>query len=371
MSDSRERTDRLLDEIDELVDASLSRGDQSGSWQGERYDRCPKCSEAWHFLPITQTMYQMRLGSYAQDEFGQGIVDPNYKYREDTSPILCPGSEWLGPPIGNREWGWYLRKSGRRPAPVRNRQSGTRRSPGVERGPRPSRYPIWRFKGPFEHWDVELNHEVQFANTTRHRLVRPEPIGAITTATFRYTEPIAIPDGRWLLVNGDSVLRDFWGTDDNGISRHYAIMKPISFQYYEMVAYGEHLGRTMPDYVTFETDFPVGSINWWQDFWEREGTSGLFTFDTEQARLAVLQVARGPEESYTVIDEAHTWSEETLRQMEQEIAPFNEAIRDTIIEMSNASGLPPEQIERLLADEAHSTGQGSTTEEATDEDERG
>ena len=133
MSDSRERTDRLLDEIDELVDASLRRGDQSGSWQGERYDRCPKCSEAWHFLPITRTMYQMRLGSYAQDEFGQGIVDPDYKYQEDTSPILCPGSEWLGPPIGNREWGWYLRKSGRRPAPRPNRQSTSRRPAGVGR----------------------------------------------------------------------------------------------------------------------------------------------------------------------------------------------------------------------------------------------
>ena len=362
MSDSRERTDRLLDEIDELVDASLRRGDQSGSWQGERYDRCPKCSEAWHFLPITRTMYQMRLGSYAQDEFGQGIVDPDYKYQEDTSPILCPGSEWLGPPIGNREWGWYLRKSGRRPAPAHNRQSRTRHPSGVER--RHGSCPVWRFRGPFDHWDVELNHEVQFANTT----LRPEPIGAVTTATFRYTERIPVPDSIWLLANGDHVLREFWAPDNHGITRHYAVMKPISFQYYEMVAYG---GNTrMPEYVTFETMFPIGSINWWQDFWEQE--SSPYSFNVEQARLEVLAVAeqqRGPEPDHIVMDEAHTWSEEQLSRIE-EIPSFREAMRDTIIEMSNASGLTPEQIERLIADEAHPTGQGSTMEEAPHQDER-
>lgn len=371
MSDSRERTDRLLDEIDELVDASLSRGDQSGGWQGERYDRCPKCSEAWHFLPITRTMYQMRLGSYAQDEFGQGIVDPNYKYQEDTSPILCPGSEWLGPPIGNREWGWYLRKSGRRPAPAHNRPSPTRRRSGVER--RHGSCPVWRFRGPFDHWDVELNHEVQFADRPGPgRLVRPEPIGAITTATFRYTERIPIPDSVWLLANGDHVLREFWAADDHGITRHYAVMKPISFQYYEMVVHGEN--TRIPEYVTFETMFPIESINWWQDFWERESSPNLWAFDTDQARMAVMAVAdqaapRGLEPDYVVMDEAHTWSEEQLRRI-AELPALHEAMRDTIIEMSNASGLTPEEIERLLTDEADSSGQGGTTQEAPHQDER-
>ena len=369
MSDSRERTDRLLDEIDELVDASLSRGDQSGSWQGERYDRCPKCSEAWHFLPITRTMYEMRLGSYATDEFNQGIVDPNYKYQEDTSPILCPGSEWLGPPIGNREWGWYLRKSGRRPAPRPSRQSTSRRPSGVGRS-RGFSYPRWRFIGPFEHWDVELNHEVQFANTTRGRLVRPEPIGAITTATFRYTAPIPIPDHRWWLINGDSILRDYWGQDEHGIHRHLAVMKPITFEYYELVAYGDNPSRT-PDYVIFETNFPVNRHEWWMEFWQREPD---LSFNVEQARLAVLEVAEGesaPTQNlryvdglgYVTIDEAYEMPTEHIRAAMEDIPSFSEAMRDTIIEMSNAAGLPPEQIERLIADEAHSTGQGSTTEE--------
>lgn len=81
--------DRTLDAIDALVDEQLDRyGSRSGYDHNVNQPQCPHCGETWHGLPITQRMAAMRLSQR---------VDPDYDYRLDDSPVLCPGSTFIGP----------------------------------------------------------------------------------------------------------------------------------------------------------------------------------------------------------------------------------------------------------------------------------
>ena len=153
----------IVDEIDALVDESLARGEQSDSFHGNQWRRnhpCPWCVEGYHYLPITQEMYRMRQGSYAQDEFGQGIVDPDYRLENDTSPILCPGSEFHGPPFyfnGLKLWD----KQGRERAQERPVSAGvTFTAQGPQPSLPPGRIRRLRFYGPFaDAWIVALDDE--------------------------------------------------------------------------------------------------------------------------------------------------------------------------------------------------------------------
>ncbi|MGW6422586.1 hypothetical protein ACWF82_07910 [Nocardia sp. NPDC055053] len=82
---------RLLDEIDELVEESLRDGEpQVGyDYDDPTYPDCPNpyCDEPWHGLAITTRMERMRT---------YGEVDVDYDYRDDDSPVLCPGSAFEG-----------------------------------------------------------------------------------------------------------------------------------------------------------------------------------------------------------------------------------------------------------------------------------
>ena len=80
----------LLDRIDALVDEQLDGGEPETGYDFDDPDfpGCPHCNRDWHGLAITERIERMRQ---------YGIFDANYKYAEDDSPILCPGSDFIGP----------------------------------------------------------------------------------------------------------------------------------------------------------------------------------------------------------------------------------------------------------------------------------
>ncbi|MBF6333362.1 hypothetical protein [Nocardia transvalensis] len=80
---------RLVDEIDALVDEQLAAGPDRGT-----AETCPHCPEDWHALPITVATLIMRMCGCADCERDLAHHD----YDADTSQVLCPGSEFTGPP---------------------------------------------------------------------------------------------------------------------------------------------------------------------------------------------------------------------------------------------------------------------------------
>lgn len=81
----------MIDRIDALVNEQLAGyPERSGYDYNVGQIRCPRweCSEEFHGLPITFRMWQMRQN---------GMFDPEYRYGEDTSPVICPGSLFIGP----------------------------------------------------------------------------------------------------------------------------------------------------------------------------------------------------------------------------------------------------------------------------------
>lgn len=53
-----------------------------------RDPRCPHCDRHWHGLAVTEKIAEMYDG-HGWDE--------NYKVSEDDTPVLCPGSDFIGP----------------------------------------------------------------------------------------------------------------------------------------------------------------------------------------------------------------------------------------------------------------------------------
>lgn len=83
-------TRSLLDRIDALVDEQLDGGEPETGYDFDDPDfpGCPHCNRDWHGLAITERIERMRQ---------YGTFDVNYKYAEDDSPVLCPGSDFIGP----------------------------------------------------------------------------------------------------------------------------------------------------------------------------------------------------------------------------------------------------------------------------------
>lgn len=81
----------VIDRIDELVDGQLADGEPVNvdGFGEPDYPRCPHCGRHWHGLPITRRIAEM---------YNSGSFDPEYRYAEDDSPILCEGSTFIGPP---------------------------------------------------------------------------------------------------------------------------------------------------------------------------------------------------------------------------------------------------------------------------------
>lgn len=80
----------IVDAIDELVDWQMSNYEnRSGYDRNVNQVDCPHpwCYEPWHGLAITTRMREMRWG---------GHMDPAYRYADDDSDVLCPGSEFDG-----------------------------------------------------------------------------------------------------------------------------------------------------------------------------------------------------------------------------------------------------------------------------------
>ncbi|MRH87405.1 hypothetical protein GFY24_08020 [Nocardia sp. SYP-A9097] len=86
MTQHRDR--QIVNQIDQLVNDQLADGEpRTGYDYGDPdFPRCPHpwCDEEWHGLPITTRMAEMRW---------RGEVDPGYRYPDDESPVLCPGSD--------------------------------------------------------------------------------------------------------------------------------------------------------------------------------------------------------------------------------------------------------------------------------------
>ncbi|EOM77921.1 hypothetical protein DW322_08765 [Rhodococcus rhodnii] len=80
----------IVDQIDALIDEQLDAGEpRTGFDFGDpQFPKCPHCTRDWHGLAITRRMEEMRW---------RGEVDPDYRYTEDESEILCPGSDFIGP----------------------------------------------------------------------------------------------------------------------------------------------------------------------------------------------------------------------------------------------------------------------------------
>lgn len=112
----------IVDAIDELVDAQM-RQERSGYDHNLNQDSCPHswCSEPWHGLAITKRMQEMRRKwraavNYYEDEDGvthdiAAELDA-YRYDQDDSEILCPGSSFVGeftpPQLDPVSRGWQV-----------------------------------------------------------------------------------------------------------------------------------------------------------------------------------------------------------------------------------------------------------------------
>lgn len=79
--------DTLLEDIDSLIDESLAIGPVD-DYQVNRYPRCPHCNRNWHGLPLTQRVATM---------YDWGHYEESYRVDSDDTPIVCPGSEFIGP----------------------------------------------------------------------------------------------------------------------------------------------------------------------------------------------------------------------------------------------------------------------------------
>ena len=79
----------IIDKIDALVDEQLSAYDsRSGYDHNVNQERCCHCGREWHGLKITARMESMAA---------QVAYDEDYRYADDDSEVLCPGSSFIGP----------------------------------------------------------------------------------------------------------------------------------------------------------------------------------------------------------------------------------------------------------------------------------
>ena len=83
-------SDDLLERIDSLIDDQLEAGEpERGYNYGDpQFPRCWHCGRHWHGLPVTQKIAEM---------YSWGTYEEEYRVAGDDSPVLCPGSEFIGP----------------------------------------------------------------------------------------------------------------------------------------------------------------------------------------------------------------------------------------------------------------------------------
>lgn len=77
----------IVDDIAALVDEQLQQ-ERSGYDHNVNQEFCPHCGRHWHGLPLTAEVAMM---------YAAGIYDPAYSVESDDSPVVCPGSTFIGP----------------------------------------------------------------------------------------------------------------------------------------------------------------------------------------------------------------------------------------------------------------------------------
>lgn len=77
----------IADRIGELVDQQLQQ-ESSGYDHNINQDKCWHCGRDWHGLPITRRIAQM---------YARRTYDETYSSANDDSPVVCPGSDFIGP----------------------------------------------------------------------------------------------------------------------------------------------------------------------------------------------------------------------------------------------------------------------------------
>ncbi|NKR30669.1 hypothetical protein GS538_11870 [Rhodococcus hoagii] len=95
----------IIDDIDALVDEQMAGyRDRSGYDHNVNQDRCWHCGEDWHGLAITARMEEMRrryryrgMFAFGERDYAESALDPDYRYADDDSEVLCPGSDFIGP----------------------------------------------------------------------------------------------------------------------------------------------------------------------------------------------------------------------------------------------------------------------------------
>jgi hypothetical protein len=70
-------------DVVKLIDEQLAAGERGG-----RCELCPHCDRHWHGLPVTERIAEM---------YAVGIYEPDYRVDTDDTPVLCQGSDFIGP----------------------------------------------------------------------------------------------------------------------------------------------------------------------------------------------------------------------------------------------------------------------------------
>lgn len=98
----------IIDDIDALIDDQLAAGETGQEQRARAADRrCWHCGRDFHGLAITKRLEEMRA-EYRQraaeayergeePEYATSAILDGYRYDQDDSDILCPGSDFIGP----------------------------------------------------------------------------------------------------------------------------------------------------------------------------------------------------------------------------------------------------------------------------------
>ena len=87
----------IIDRIGELVDQQLEQ-ERSGYDHNVNQVKCWHCGRDWHGLPITERIAEM---------YARRTYDEAYSLAGDDSPVLCAGSDFIGPMPSGSTSGLY------------------------------------------------------------------------------------------------------------------------------------------------------------------------------------------------------------------------------------------------------------------------
>lgn len=194
-------TDRIIDDIDRLVDEQLEQ-EPSGYDHNINQPKCPHCPRNWHGLRITERIEQMRR---------RGVYDESYRVADDTTAVLCEGSDFIGPPrppAANRGSAGITWRVTRESPPSRvNAPTLIFDEPALQfpRVPAPAPRRWWRTEGTP---DFTVNRDEINNLATIVRAGQPGAVAYLPLADIHQERD---PDGRWWIDTRDEMPADHWG----------------------------------------------------------------------------------------------------------------------------------------------------------------